>query len=345
MTVRALQTDVMELHMIAGPIVRHFSWRSFALSAMICLGLPACAAAQPFPSNTIRIVVPPGPGTPPDIISRIVANELIEAEGWRVVVENRPGALQTIGMADVLKHPADGYTLLAMSVPVTVAPALLPAMGLQPEADFAPIVQVSKSYLALVVTPLLQARSVSELVSLLKSKPGQLNFSSGGYGTPAHLIGEMFKLRTGVQATHVPYQTVSQSLGDLIGGTIQYQFITTLPVTDLIAAGKLRAIAVTSPHRLAILKDVPTVVEQGFPDLAVEDWVGFAARGGTPPEIVARLNEAMNKALAKPKVREAFAKIGAEPAGGTPSEFGQVIESQVAYWANIIKQAEIKMPQ
>src|SRR5262249_8462663 len=141
--------------------------------------------------------------------------------------------------------------------------------------DFAPVIKISTSYNVLVVHPSLPAHSVSELVELLKRKPDKLTFSSGGFGTPAHLIGEMFKLRTGVRATHVPYQQFPQAIGDLISGTNQYMFVTSLPVIDLIKTGKLRALAVTGPKRLAVLPAVPTIVEQGFPDLVVEDWVGF----------------------------------------------------------------------
>jgi len=211
--------------MITNAITRRFSRRDFLLMTLIGLGVTGPAGAQTFPSNVIRIVVPPGPGSPPDIISRVLASELSEREGWRIVVENRPGAMQTIAMADVLKQPADGYSLLAMSVPVMVAPALLPKMGLRPEADFAPIIKLATSYNVLVVTPSLPVKTVSELVGLLKNNPDGLNFSSGGFGTPAHLIGEMFKLQTGVRAIHVPSQT-QQRMVDLVNGVTQFDFIT-----------------------------------------------------------------------------------------------------------------------
>src|SRR6266852_4389709 len=331
--------------MITNAITRRFSRRDFLLMTLIGLGVTGPAVAQTFPSNVIRIVVPPGPGSPPDIISRVLASELSEREGWRVVVENRPGAMQTIAMADVLKQPTDGYSLLAMSVPVTAAPALLPKMGLRPEVDFAPIIKLSTSYNVLVVTPSLPVKSVSELVGVLKNEPDGLNFSSGGFGTPAHLIGEMFKLQTGVRAIHVPSQQLQQRMVDLLNGVTQFDFITTVAVVDLIATGKLRALAVTAPKRVAALTDVPTVVEQGFPDLVVEDWVGFAVKSGTPNNIVARLNEAMNRALAKQKVRDAFANLGAEPAGGTSAEFGLFIKSQVAHWGKVVRDSGIKISQ
>ena len=152
-------------------------------------------------------------------------------------------------------------------------------------------------------------------------------------------------IKTGTRATHVPYNQLPQAIGDLLNGTNHFMFITTLPVVDLIANGNLRALAVTGPKRIAALADVPTVAEQGFPNLTVEDWVGFAVKSGTPNDVIARLNEAINKALSKPKVREAFARVGAEPAGGTPLAYGDLIKSQAAHWASVIKDSGIKMSQ
>jgi tripartite-type tricarboxylate transporter receptor subunit TctC len=317
----------------------------YALLTLVAVGAASTGHAQPFPSNTIRIVVPIPAGTPPDIISRVIAAELAEAEGWRMLVENRPGALQTIGMSDVLKQPADGYSIYPMSVPTMVVPALLPHLGLRPDADFAPIIKVSTSYNVLVVPPSFPAKSASELVAVLKKQPGRYNFSSAGFGTPAHLAGEMFKLQTGASATHVPYQQAQQRIADLLNGTNHFDFLASVSAGDFIATGKLRGLAVTAPQRVASIKDVPTVVEQGFPNLVLEDYVGYAVKAGTPKDIVARLNEAINKALQRPKVRDAFATIGATPAGGTPAEFGKLIQTQIAYWSSIVTESGIKMPQ
>jgi tripartite-type tricarboxylate transporter receptor subunit TctC len=318
---------------------------AIALAGLGLMGHPAEAVVQAFPSRPIRIIVPTAAGTPPDIFSHFVATAVSESEGWQVVVEDRPGALQTIGMSDVLKRPADGYSIFAMSLGVMATPALMPNLGVHLETDFAPVIKVSTSYNVLVVNPSVLAKSVSELVALLKREPDKLTFSSAGFGTPSHLIAEMFKLQAGVRATHVPYQQLSQAIGDLLAGTNQYMFVTMLPVIDLINSGKLRALAVTGPQRVPAMKDVPTVVEEGFPNLVTEDFVGFAVKSGTPDHVVAVLNRGIDKALADAKVRESFARLGAMPAGGTPAEYGDFIKSQVGIWNGVVRDSGIKVPQ
>lgn len=301
------------------------------------------SAQTSFPSGTVRFVAPFSASTPPDIISRIVSKELTESEGWRVIVENRPGGVTTIAATDVLSQPADGNSLYAMSVPSVAAPSLVPNITFNLDKDFDPVIKATVSYNVLVVNPSVPAKTVAELVALLKSQPDKLTFSSGGFGTPAHLIGEQFKLQTGTRAQHVPYAQFPQAIGDLLNGTNAFMFITMLPVVDLIKTGKLRALAVTGPKRVPILPGVPTIVEAGYPSLVVEDWTGFAVKHGTPKESVARLNAAINKALRKLSVREALAKIGAEPAGGTPEQFGRMVGEQVAHWHQVVFDAGIKV--
>jgi tripartite-type tricarboxylate transporter receptor subunit TctC len=321
-------------------------WRIVAalVSLWVLAGVRA-APADEYPSRVIRIVVPTSPSTPPDIIARIVAKELTQDEGWQVIIENKPGGSQTIGAADVIRQPADGYSILAMTMPLAAAPALFPDLGLKLDSQLTPIVQASISYNALVVNPSVPAQSVSQLVGLLQQQPDKLTFSSGGFGTPAHLIGELFKLQAGVRAVHVPYQQMPQAIGDLLNGTNQYMFITILPVVELIKTGRLRALAVTGPRRVEALKEVPTVVEAGFPGLVAEDWVGFAVRSGTPPEISDKLNRAINKVLQKEEVRGSFTKVGADVVGGDAKTFGAFFASELAKWNKVVKDAGIKVAQ
>lgn len=315
-----------------------------ATAASLC-GVVDAKAADTYPSQVIRIFVPTASATPPDIICRVVAAQLSEAEGWKVIVENKPGAVGLIAGTEALKQPADGYTLYATSLPVAASPALLPNMTYRLDTAFNPVIKLSVSYNVLVVHPSVPATSIGELITYLKASGGKHNFSSGGFGTPAHLIGEMFKLEAGVQATHIPYNAMPQAIGDLIGGTNQFMFITTLPVVQLIKSGQLRALAVTAPKRIAILPEVPSVAEAGFPTLVAEDWVGLSVKAGTPPDVVARLNAAINKALASTPVREAFAKLGADPAGGTSEAFGKHFDGELAHWAKVVKDSGIKMQQ
>jgi tripartite-type tricarboxylate transporter receptor subunit TctC len=321
-------------------------------SARLIVGAAACwltasivpIGAQPFPSQTIRIVAGAA-GNPGDIISRIVANELGQAEGWRVIIENKPGAMQTIAATEVLKQSADGYTILQIALPTTVAPALLANLNFRLDTDFAPLIKLATADHILVVHSSVPAASLPQLVTLLRNQPDKLTFSSGGFGSPAHLAGELFKLQTGVRATHVPYRALPRAIADLLNGTNQFQFINPMPVLDLIANGKLRALAVTGTKRMPVLQDVPTVVEEGFPGLVIQDWFGLLVKSGTPDDVILRLNEALNKALKKAQVRDTIAKLGAEPAGGGARELGELLEAQLAYWSRVVNETGLKMHQ
>ena len=321
--------------------------RRVFLTGAAALGVGAAslttARAQSYPTGLIRFVVPNSASTPPDILARIVANALSDAEGWKTIVEDKPGAVMTLGIGEVLKQPANGQTLFSVTTPVTAVAALMPNAGVDLDRDFAPVIRIGTGYNVLVVNPSVPVHSAAELVDYLKRNPGKHTFSSGGFGTPAHLLGELFKLETGVQATHVPYNQFPQAIADLLAGVNTYQFITLLPVVQLINTGKLRALAVMSRKRNPALPDVPTIAEAGFPRLVFEDWAGILAKAGTPRNVIVRLNRAVNYALKTDKVLNAFAKLGFDVGGGTPEEFGAHVHAEIVRWTKVIKDAGIKI--
>jgi tripartite-type tricarboxylate transporter receptor subunit TctC len=299
--------------------------------------------AQPYPAKPIRLVVPAASGTPIDIVSRVVADRAAAVLGQPVVVELKPGATGAVGAMEVLKQPADGYTLMITFMPMTVAQSIYANVPFDLRKDFAPIGQTVWSYNVLVVNPSVPARSPKELVELLKAQPGKLSFASGGPGTPAHIAGELFKMQSGTQALHVPYNQFPQAIVDVLGGQVQFMFGAVPPLIPHIAAGKLRALAVTGPIRLAALKDVPTMVEAGFPDFVVRDWQGLVAKAGTSPQVIRQLNAALGHAMRSDEVHALLSKLGADAAAGTADEFGHLIESETARWAKVAKTAGIRV--
>ena len=316
-------------------------WRGCAAAALMTAS--SLAAAQGYPNKPVRLVAPVFVGTPIDIVSRLVAAKIAIELGQPVVVENKPGGGGIVGAQEVLRQPADGYTLMTLYMPMTIGQTIYKNVPYDLRRDFVPVGQTVFSYNVLAVHPSVPANSVRELVTLLKARPNQFNFASGGAGTPAHIAGELFKLQTGTQATHVPYNQFPQAIGDLLSGQIQFMFAATPPVVAHIAAGKLRPLAVTGPQRVAALKDVPTMGEAGFPDFVVRDWQGIVAKAGTPKEVIAKVNAAIAKALATDDVKQVLANLGADPASGSPEDFGKLIASEVENWARVSKAANISV--
>jgi tripartite-type tricarboxylate transporter receptor subunit TctC len=308
--------------------------------ALSSLALPAFA--QTYPSKPIKLIVPYSVGTPPDIVSRLVADRMGAGLGQPVFVENRPGATGTVGLAELTRQPADGYTLYNMLMPVSVAPALYPQLGLDFKKAIDSVGQFTWYYNVLVVHPEVKASSVGDLVALLKARPTSYSFASGGNGTPAHLSGELFKLQAQVEAQHVPYNQFPQGISDLVAGRIQFMFLTSSVSVPLAQSGKVRALAVTGGQRLAALPAVPTMIEMGYKDFLVRGWDGLVVRAGTPRPIVDRLNAELAKAVATPEVRNRFAALGVEPVAGSPKEFDELIAAEVERWERLVRDAQIK---
>lgn len=301
------------------------------------------ALAQAYPSKPIRLVVPTSVSTPIDIVSRIVADRMSAVLGQPIAIDNRPGATGIVGAEEVLKQPADGYTLLTIMMPMSVGQSIYPNLPFDLRRDFEPVGQTAFSYNVLVVHPSVPAHSVKDLAALLKAQPGKLNFSSGGTGTPAHISGELFKQQSGTDALHVPYNQYPQAIGDLLSGQNQFMFTATPPVMGHIAGGKLRALAVTGPNRIGALKDVPTMIEAGYPDFVVRDWQGLVVKTGAPRGVITRVNAAIATALASHEVTQTFAKLGADPAPGSPESFAKLIGAEVERWGRLARAAGIKL--
>jgi len=312
-------------------------------SLSCALATTSSAFAQGWPVKPIRLVVPTTAASPIDIVSRWIVDGMTKEIGQPIVVENRPGGLALIGLQDALRSPADGYTMAVISMPMTLNPSIAPNYSVDLRTAFQPVGRTVFSYNVLVVHPSVPATTMAELVGVLKAAPGKRSFLSGGTGTPAHVVGELFKLETSVSALHVPYVQFAQGIGNLIGGELDFGFIATPPMIPHVRAGRLRPLAVTAPKRLPALSEVPTVAEAGFPGLQVSDWGAFLVKSGTPTPVVERLNAALVKVLSSPEAPEALAKFGAEPAPTSPAEAARFIASELERWAKVAKAASIKL--
>jgi len=310
------------------------------LAALAAFATPA--SAQSWPAKPVKIVVPFGPGGPADIYARIVGQELSGALGQQFVIENKAGAGGTIGTDIVAKAAPDGYTLLMMSNTLTTNETLLANKPYALLRDLVPVAPVNSSDLVMVVSPSVPAKTLKEFIALAKAQPGKLAYASAGPGTPYHLAGELFATMTGTELLHVPHKNSGEARTDVMGGHVQMMFDAVTAMKSNIEAGQVRALATTGLTRSSVLPDVPTLNEAGVPGYEATIWLGFMAPKGTPPEIVDRLNAEIGKIVAKPAVKEAWAKQGAVPMTMTPAEFGTFLKADIDKWAKVIEKAGLK---
>ena len=298
------------------------------------------AHAQAYPSRSVRVIVPVGPGGQNDTIVRLVAQKLSENLGQSYYVENQGGGSGNIGMGAAARAPADGYTILAAGGNFVINPSLYAKIPYDPVADFTPVTMLCSSPHVLAVHPSVPAVSVKELVALAQARPGKLSYASAGRGTPAHLAGELFRLAFGVDLTHVPFSGGGQAITSTIGGHTSMAVSAVPTAAPYIRGGNVRALAVMSATRTSVLPGVPTMAEAGRP-LEADIVTGLLVRAGTPRAIVELLHREVVRVMAAPAVRERLVTLGFEPVAGSPEEFAAWIRNETAKWANVIRDANI----
>ena len=318
---------------------------ALAASVLLSVGVASPALAQGFPTKPVKIVATFEPGGASDILARLIAPKLSETLGQSVLVENRPGAGGNIGTDYVAKSAPDGHTLVMGYIGThAVNPTLYPKIPFDAVKDFAPVAFVASIPSALVVHPSVAAKSVGELIALAKSRPGQLNYGSGGAGTAPHLAAELFKTIAGVDIVHVPYKGSGPAVTDLLGGQISLMFNTMIQTIPHVQSGKLRALAVTSAKRSNAMPELPTLAESGLPGYAMVGWFGVLAPAGTPKDVVNRLNVEILKILNQADVKERLAKLGSEPTDiVTPEQFGDYIKMELTKWEKVIKSSGMRI--
>ncbi|OZI39848.1 MFS transporter [Bordetella genomosp. 5] len=303
----------------------------------------SATAQAAYPDKPVRVVVGFSAGGTTDVIARIMAKELTQELGQSFVIENKPGGGSNIATDYVARATPDGYTVLFVAVTSAINQTLYKNVNFDLTKDFTPVALGAKVPNVLVINPQVPVKSVQELVDYAKKNPGKLAFASSGSGTSIHMAGELFKQRAGIDVLHVPYKGSAPAITDLIGGQVQFMFDNMPSSWPHVQSGKLRALAVTTTDRSKSAPDLPTMQESGFEKFDVSSWFGMIAPAGTPPEVIEKLNAAMNKALDKPEVLKAYESLGAVGQKTTPAEFGAFIKSEVDGWAPVVKTSGAKV--
>ena len=325
--------------------MRHISTIVALLAAVAFASvLPAARAAETkYPERPIRFLIPYPPGGANDILGRLLGQYLSSAWDYPVIVDNRPGGNTTIATDLTAKAAPDGHTLLVTSSAHSVLPSLYQKLPFDVLGDFSTVAIIATGWAVLVVHPSVPAQNVKELIAWAKSKPGQINYASTGFGGSGHLAMELLKYKAGLDLAHVPYKGATPALTDVVAGRVPLMFANIVPTLPHIKSGRLRALAVTSAKRVASLPELPTIAESGVPGFEVTVWLGLLGPANIPPAVVAKLNRQTNEIVALPEVRERLGALGFDPATATPAQFRTLIAAEVKQWAALIKAANIKL--
>lgn len=316
----------------------------FIAALGIALGLAGQAWAQTpkYPAKPIRMVVGYAPGGGSDIMGRLIAQQIADALGQQVIVENRPGAAQNVAAEHVAKSPADGYTLFLSSAALGINVSLYSKINYDPIKDFAPIAVFATSPNLLLVHPSFPARTVKEFIAVAKRNPGKLNFSSSGSGSTQHLSGELLKLKIGVEITHIPYKGSAPSMTALASGEVDFSFNNIPAAQPLMTPGRIRALGITSAKRSPLLPQLPTLIEGGLPGFITQTWYGVLAPAGTPGDVIKTLNAVIVKAIQKDDFRARIAQTGADTMTETPEYFRKMLREEIDRWAIVVKASKAK---
>jgi tripartite-type tricarboxylate transporter receptor subunit TctC len=311
--------------------------------ALLFFGLSVCASAQDtYPSRPVRFILPFPPGGGTDILGRVIAERLSANLGQPVVTENRGGAGGNVG-AEAAAHSApDGYTIVLVAPSLAISKTLYSRLNYDPVKDFAPISLVATVPNVMITNPAVEAKNLQEFIALARSRPGAMNYGSGGAGTSNHLAGELFNIVTGAKLVHVPYKGVNLAMQGVLAGEIELVFIGIPAALPHIKAGKLRALALVAPQRSPALAEVPTVAEAGLKDFEVTTWYGVLAPAGTPRPIISRLNAELVKIMHAPDVKERLAAMATDPLTSTPEEFAAYLKREIAKWGDVVRKANLK---
>ena len=319
------------------------AWR--IIVAALLVGFSQQVALAQYPVKPVRVIVPYSPGGAVDSFARVLTQQLSEHWNQSVVVENRPGASTMIGAEQVAKSPADGYTLLLTAeLTLVTLPHLYEKIPYDPLRDFAPITALVSATQALVANPSLPVKTINDVVTLAKAKPGELTYGSFGIGSTGHLNMEVFQAMTGTRFNHIPYSGAGPAMNDVVGGHVSLMFAALSIVKGSVGAGKLRMIGVGSDRRSSEFPDVPTISESGVPGFEAKSWFGLVAPAGTPPEIIKKINEDVTKVISDPAfARQYLAAQGLVPITGTPEEFAAFIQAETKRWGKVVKDANIQL--
>jgi len=310
----------------------------------VCAGLSATSEvqAQAFPNKPVRLVLPYSPGGIIDYVGRSLATHLSGPLGQQVIPENRPGAGGITGTDSVARSPADGYTLVLMDPAIVINPTLQPSMPYDLFKNLTTVSMISSSPEVVVVSPELPIKSIADLITYGKANPGKLNFASAGIGTTPHLAGELFKQRTGIDATHIPYKSIGQSYPDMMSNKVQFAFSSIAGALPFTTDNRVRAIATTGKTRSKVYPDVPTVDEAGLKGFEVDLWLGVFAPAGIPQDAMNKLNAAIKEALKNPELIAALAKVGVDPRGTSPQDGDAFLKAEFGKWKKVIEDGNIK---